>query len=175
MAVGGGDALPVLSYAPSEIPRRSQHTSATWSSPVRILPGINHLNVEISGHVNPVFSAVQSEGQSAVDVGALFAKYLPGTIDVQDILSGLKQLWETQREFLAPGMSNCLVTSPVITPTGGLILQLCDEKEAGSVVSIPNSAPAISVYGDGNISGATEVTAPICTSSLLRLMRDSHH
>ena len=168
MATGGGEQSIAYcdSFGLKPTSSSSKESSATWSSPVRVAAGINHLSVELASKITPTLSAIRSEGHTTLDVETVFAQYVPHTIDLQDIVADLKTLWETQREFFAPGMLDCLVTSPIITQTGGLILQLCDRTHAESVV-VQKKPVATKVYENGQVTSIRE-----CTSSSASTMAD---
>ena len=106
----------------------SKQTTATWSNTVRIVSDSKGLIVEFSGQIKPAFFPVVSEGQATIDIASLHKKHLPQTIDVHEILSGLKQLLEGQWGFSALGLQRVFVASPIITRAGGFIMQLCTDQ-----------------------------------------------
>ena len=104
---------------------------------------------------------MRSEGQSKLDIGALFSKLLPGTIRIDDVLTGVKELG--QREFYIAAMQKCLVASPTITQTGGLILQLCDAESGGFVIN-DTPAKAAVVYSTYSNGHDTVISKPAVSS-----------
>lgn len=106
----------------------SKTSTASWTNTLRIRSDAWGLSVELVGQIKPTFSGVISEGQIAVDIERLHAKCLPSSIDVQDVLVALKGVMEGQWGFSAPGMQRCLVASPIVTKSGGIILQLCQNE-----------------------------------------------
>lgn len=90
-------------------------------------------------------------------------KHLPQTIDVHDILSGLKQLLEGQWGFSALGLQRVFVASPIITRAGGFIMQLCTDQHVEASVT-RTIAPSV-----GSVERSTSVanvTASTRTHSL---------
>ena len=82
-----------------------------------------------------VLSLTQSQGQS--DVEADPAEYASHSINLQDVLAELKELWEVPWSFLAPAVPESLVVIPTITKDGDVILQLGEWIKNGPAVSTP--------------------------------------
>ena len=99
--------------------------------------------------------ALSNFDHTTLDVETVFSQYVPHTIDLQDVVADLKRLWETQREFFAPGMLDCLVTSPIITQTGGLILQLCDQTQHETGIVEKKPIPT-KVFENGHVTAIGE-------------------
>ena len=141
----------------------SKQSTATWSNRIRVLSDIKGLVVELAGQIRPVFSQVTSEGQATIDIKGLHAKHLPASIDTQDVLSALKQVLEGQWGFSALGLQRCILAGPTITATGGLILQLCEDKYIQTTES--RGLSTVTVQQHGRTSNVSDVIATIGESA----------
>lgn len=90
---------------------------------MRILPGARGFTAEFGGQTIPVWDPVYSEGDYEFDVAKFHSKHLGEKIETDDIVWASRML-QDQCIFLAPGLQNYMVSSPMIRSTGGLILQV---------------------------------------------------
>lgn len=121
----------------------SKKTSATWSASLFIYSRANGLQIEVTGNTSPVFAAVQSVGECAIDVQNLHAQHLPKTIDFEEVLEVLKATLQGTWEYSSPGHFAYALSNPVFTLNGDLILQLVSY----DAIMKRELAPPITVIG----------------------------
>lgn len=139
--------------------------------------GSKGIDVSLSNNIKPVFSAVVSEGQCPVDVAALQAKHLPQSVDIHDVVLAMKEV--LQLGFFTLDSQRCLVGSLLITGSGGLILQLYQDKYIETIVrngtvvttsvsaSAPTPSPIVATHRNGHAATVEAVLKSICTCCVL--------
>lgn len=118
----------------------SKESTARWSGLIHILPGARGFTFKFRDQIKPAWEPVQSEGDYPFDVSGFHIQHLGLNIKTDDIVWGSRML-QDQCIFLAPGLQDYMISSPIIQPSGGLILQVYAGGSAHTNVAIADTQP----------------------------------
>jgi hypothetical protein len=104
----------------------SKSTTAKWHATIRIASEWNGIQVSILDVVKPTYEKTHMEGEVAVhmDTAKLLAANLPSVIDLNDVITELKNMLEGSYKYAVAGVCKYTMYSPVFNIHGDLILQL---------------------------------------------------
>ncbi|KAJ3536426.1 hypothetical protein NM688_g6839 [Phlebia brevispora] len=134
----------------------SSQSTASWTSTMRIASGADGLTTRIDNQINPVPKS-ENKGKPPIDIANTHKQYLPTSIDTKNALTSLTK--ELNDYWATLGLGGCIVSSPMITTTGGLIMQLRSRSESSNPTLSP-ATPATKVSPSIQADPSSNVALP---------------
>ncbi|KAJ3555107.1 hypothetical protein NM688_g2760 [Phlebia brevispora] len=137
--------------------RWSKQSSAQWSGLLKILPGPKEFSAAFTEEIKPIWTVVEDDHPFGLT--ELHQRYLGTTIRTSDVILAARMLQE-QCKFLCPGMQKYTISSPMLRPAGGLILQVYAEKVVERVARAPSRRVTFDLPTTASTSRQTSMSKP---------------